>query len=119
MRASWRSAGRTRQAAAWRPCPGSARVGPVIATAPVASIDDGGHLRSGRELAAWIGLVPRQYATGGKAKLGGIGRQANHYLRRQMIHGARSVLFVHQDRTTSGRNGCRLWLSDVGSTERS
>ena len=68
-------------------------VGPVVATALLASVDDGRHFRSGRELAAWIGLVPRQHTTGGKAKLGGIGRQANHYLRRQMIHGARSVAF--------------------------
>jgi transposase len=68
-------------------------VGPVVATALIASIDHGQHFRSGRELAAWIGLVPRQRTTGGKPKLGGIGRQANHYLRRQMIHGARSVAF--------------------------
>lgn len=68
-------------------------VGPVIATALVASVNDGRHFRSGRELAAWIGLVPRQRTTGGKPKLGGIGRQANHYLRRQMIHGARSIAF--------------------------
>jgi transposase len=67
-------------------------VGPIIATALIAAIDDGHHFRSGRELAAWIGLVPRQYTTGGKPKLGGIGRRANHYLRRQMIHGARSVV---------------------------
>jgi transposase len=60
-------------------------VGPVIATALVAAVDDGRHFRSGRELAAWIGLVPRQYTTGGKPRLGGIGRRANHYLRRQMI----------------------------------
>jgi transposase len=68
-------------------------VGPVIATALVAAVDDGRHFRSGRELAAWIGLVPRQYTTGGKPRLGGIGRRANHYLRRQMVHGARSVMF--------------------------
>lgn len=67
-------------------------VGPIIATALVASVDDARHFRSGRELAAWIGLVPRQYTTGGKPKLGGIGRRANHYLRRQMIHGARAVI---------------------------
>jgi transposase len=67
-------------------------VGPIIATALVAAVDDGRYFRSGRELAAWIGLVPRQYTTGGKPKLGGIGRRANHYLRRQMIHGARAVV---------------------------
>lgn len=81
-------------------------VGPVIATALVASIDDGRHFRSGRELAAWIGLVPRQHTTGGKPKLGGIGRQANHYLRRQMIHGARSIAF-----RMAGREDARSkWL---------
>ena len=68
-------------------------VGPVIATALVAAVADGRHFRSGRELAAWIGLVPRQYTTGGKPRLGGIGRRANHYLRRQMIYGARAVMF--------------------------
>lgn len=67
-------------------------VGPVIATAIVAAVNDGRQFRSGREMAAWIGLVPRQYTTGGKPRLGGIGRRANHYLRRQMIHGARAVV---------------------------
>jgi transposase len=66
-------------------------VGPVVATALVAAVDGGRQFRSGRDLAAWIGLVPRQYTTGGKARLGGIGRRANHYLRRQLVHGARSV----------------------------
>ena len=81
-------------------------VGPLIATALVASIDDGRRFRSGRELAAWIGLVPRQHTTGGKPRLGGIGRRANHYLRRQMIHGARSVAF-----RVSGRDDARSnWL---------
>ena len=81
-------------------------IGPVIATALIANIDDGQHFRSGRELAAWIGLVPRQHTTGGKPKLGRIGKQANHYLRRQMIHGARSVAF-----RISGRDDYRSkWL---------
>src|SRR6202166_3638515 len=83
-------------------------VGPVIATALVAAVDDGHHFRSGRELAAWIGLVARQYTTGGKPRLGGIGRRANHYLRRQMIHGARSVvmrLAKHDDRRSEWLKG--------------
>lgn len=84
-------------------------VGPVIATALVASVDDGRHFGSGRQLAAWIGLVPRQHTTGGKPKLGGIGRQANHYLRRQMIHGARSIAF-----RMAGRDDARsTWLRAV------
>jgi transposase len=83
-------------------------VGPVIATALVAAVDDGRHFRSGRELAAWIGLVPRQYTTGGKPRLGGIGRRANHYLRRQMIHGARAAMFrlaKHDDRRSQWLKG--------------
>ena len=67
-------------------------VGPVIATALIAAVDDGQQFSSGRALAAWIGLVPRQYTTGGKPRLGGIGKRGNQYLRRQLIHGARSVL---------------------------
>ena len=83
-------------------------VRPVIATALVAAVDDGHHFRSGRELAAWIGLVPRQYTTGGKPRLGGIGRRANHYLRRQMIYGARAVMFrlaKHDDRRSQWLKG--------------
>lgn len=83
-------------------------IGPIIATALVATVDDGRHFRSGRELAAWIGLVPRQYTTGGKPRLGGIGRRANHYLRRQMIHGARAVvsrLAKHNDRRSEWLKG--------------
>jgi transposase len=83
-------------------------VGPVVATALIAAVDDGRHFRSARELAAWIGLVPRQYTTGGKPRLGGIGRRANHYLRRQMIHGARSVIFrlaKHDDRRSQWLKG--------------
>ena len=86
-------------------------VGPVIATALVAAVDDGRHFRSGRELAAWIGLVPWQYTTGGKPRLGGIGRRANHYLRRQMIHGARAVMFrleKHDDRRSQ-------WLKELAA----
>jgi len=82
-------------------------VGPIIATAIVAAVNDGRQLRSGREMPAWIGLVPRQYTTGGKPRLGGIGRRANHYLRRQLIHGARAVvsrLPKHDDRRSTWLN---------------
>jgi len=84
-------------------------IGPIIATALVASIDDGRHFRNGRELAAWIGLVPRQYSTGGKTRLGGIGRPGNRYLRRQMIHGSRSILC-----RVSGKEDARsTWLRGI------
>ena len=58
----------------------------------IAAVEDGRHFASGRALAAWIELVPRQYTTGGKPRLGGIGKRGNQYLRRQLIHGVRSVL---------------------------
>jgi transposase len=67
-------------------------VGPIIATALVASVGDARQFRCGRDLAAWIGLVPRQHSSGGRPKLLGIGAGGNHYLRKQLIQGARSVL---------------------------
>ncbi len=56
-----------------------------MATAIVASIGNGGAFRKGREFAAWMGLVPRQHSTGGKAKLYGISKRGNLYLRKILI----------------------------------
>ena len=56
-------------------------VGPIVATAMVAEVGDWKAFSSGRNLAAWIGLVPRQHSTGGKERLGGISKQGNRYLR--------------------------------------
>jgi hypothetical protein len=67
--------------------------GPLVSTATVAAISNGSAFRRGRDFAAWVGVVPRQYSTGGKQKLYGISKRGNVYLRRMLIHGARSVLF--------------------------
>ena len=67
-------------------------VGPLVATATVAAIGNGAAFHKGREFAAWLGLVPRQHSTGGKARLFGISKRGNIYLRRMFIHGARAVL---------------------------
>lgn len=67
-------------------------VGVVTATALVSAVGDGKQFRRGRDLAAWIGLVPRQLSTGGKAKLLGITKGGNPYVRRLLVHGARSTL---------------------------
>ncbi len=67
-------------------------VGPLIATALVASIPDPQAFRSGRDLSAWIGLVPRQNSTGGKERLGKISKAGNRYLRRLLVVGAFSVI---------------------------
>jgi len=66
-------------------------VGPLIATAMVAAIGNGSAFAKGREFAAWLGLVPRQHSTGGKARLLGISKRGNSYLRRLFIHGARAI----------------------------
>ena len=67
-------------------------VGLLTATAAVATMGDAKAFRSGREFAAWTGLVPRQTGTGGKTHLHGISKRGDTYLRTLLIHGARSVL---------------------------
>ena len=67
-------------------------VGPLIATALVASIPDPSVFRSGRDLSAWIGLVPKQNSTGGKERLGSISKAGNRYLRSLLVVGALSVI---------------------------
>lgn len=68
-------------------------VGPITATALIASVSDPGAFRNGRELAAWLGLVPRQSSSGGKEKLLGISKRGDVYIRKLLIHGARSALY--------------------------
>jgi transposase len=80
-------------------------VGPVLASAIVASVPDPAAFRSGRDLAAWIGLVPKQNSSGGKEKLGGITKQGDRYLRQLLVVGALSVIRYAQ------RHGTRRpWL---------
>jgi transposase len=74
-------------------------VGALTASAIVATIGDGRAFKSGRQFAAWLGLVPRQYSTGGKFRLGRISKRGDVYLRTLLIHGARSVLRLTGRRT--------------------
>src|SRR5947208_2256418 len=67
-------------------------IGPIIATAIAATVVEPSGFRSGREFAAWLGLVPRQNSTGGKHRLGGISKRGNQYLRRLLINGASANL---------------------------
>jgi transposase len=78
-------------------------IGPVIATTLVAAVGDAKAFTSGRHLAAWIGLVPRQHSSGGKERLLGISKRGDAYLRRQLVHGARALV-----RVSPGREG-GLW----------
>jgi transposase len=78
-------------------------IGPIVATAIVAAIGNGAAFRKGREFAAWLGLVPRQYSTGGKARLLGISKRGNPYLRKILVHGARAaVLRIKRDQAPIG-----------------
>lgn len=67
-------------------------IGPITATALVAAVGDRSCFRNGRQFAAWLGLVPRQRSSGGKARLFGISKRGDRYIRTLMIHGARAVL---------------------------
>jgi transposase len=67
-------------------------VGPLLASALVACVPDPSAFRSGRNLAAWIGLVPRQNSSGGKERLGGITKQGNRYLRTMLVVGSMAVI---------------------------
>lgn len=69
-------------------------IGPITASALVASIGDTNSFENGRQLAAWLGLVPRQHSSGGKPTLLGISKRGDSYLRMLLVHGARAVLRV-------------------------
>ncbi|WP_434033108.1 IS110 family transposase [Cupriavidus sp. a3] len=89
-------------------------VGPVTATALVATIGDAKHFKNGRELAAWLGLVPRQHSSGGKQNLLGISKRGDSYLRTLLIHCARSAIFA------SRRKGMEQgWVHDVARRRNS
>jgi transposase len=81
-------------------------IGSLVATAIAATVADPGTFRSGREFAAWLGLVPRQRSTGGKQRLGRISREGDGYLRRLLIIGAQAVLLrskaAHADSWVQG-----------------
>src|SRR6266853_3597546 len=67
-------------------------IGPITASALVATVGNGRDFKNGRQFAAWLGLVPRQYSTGGKTRLGHITKRGDPYLRTLLVMGARAVL---------------------------
>jgi transposase len=67
-------------------------VGPFTSTALIAAVGNGSTFQKGRNLSAWMGIVPREYSTGDKQKLLGMSKRGNKYLRRLFVQGARSVL---------------------------
>jgi len=73
-------------------------VGPLIATAMVATLGDGKQYRKGRDMAAALGLTPKQYSSGGKERLLGISKRGDSYLRALLVHGARSTMIYAKNR---------------------
>ena len=82
-------------------------IGPLTATALLAAVGRPQAFRNGRHLAAWLGLVPRQYSSGGKAILGGLSKRGSRSVRTLLIHGARAV--VQRAQRRSDTQGRWLW----------
>lgn len=80
------------QTAQWQQLQSIPGIGPLIASAFIAYVGDGKQFNNGRQLAAWLGLVPRQASSGGKTQLGKITKNGNRYLRCILIHGAGAVI---------------------------
>lgn len=85
-------------------------IGPITASALVASLGDAKNFENGRQVSAWLGLVPKQHSSGGKENLLGISKRGDAYLRTLLIHGARSVIYRDQKKV----NSCS-WINGVVS----
>ena len=84
-------------------------IGPITAVAIFSCIGSGHQFQNARQLAAWIGLVPKQNGTGGKIRLGAISKRGNQYLRLLLIHGARTVMNWMKDKVDS----LSLWAKQL------
>lgn len=82
-------------------------IGKLGATAILAAVGDAKQFGKGRDMAAWLGLVPGQYSTGGKSTLLGMSKRGNSYLRRLLIHGARTCV-LHLDRS---KDRLGVWIA--------
>jgi transposase len=85
-------------------------VGPLTASAVAATVVDPAQFRCGRQFAAWLGLTPRQYSTGGKARLGRITRRGDSYLRGLLVQGARSALQAALRAKPARRTRLTAWI---------
>lgn len=87
-------------------------IGPITATALEATVGDNiGTFKNGRQLAAFLGMVPKQHSSGGKERLQGISKRGDGYLRRLLIHGARSVLHHAANKPKRGSS----WLAQLAA----
>lgn len=88
-------------------------IGPITASAMVASVGNARDFSHGRQLAAWLGLVPKQHSSGGKSVLLGISKRGDSYLRTLLIHGARSAILSAQRRLERGEGQADGWLTGL------
>ena len=88
-------------------------IGLQTATALAATINDGQDFRNGRQLAAYLGLVPRQASSGGKERLLNISKRGDSYLRHLLIHGARAVVSHVRRRIQAGQPGGNPWVEQL------
>ena len=84
-------------------------IGYVIATALYSAIGNGSQFKNTRELSVWLGITPKQFASGDKLVMAGITKRGNHYLRKQLIHGARAVMYWCKKRD----DNLSRWLKDI------
>ncbi|WMN89789.1 IS110 family transposase [Vibrio parahaemolyticus] len=89
-------------------------IGPQTATAILASIGNGAQFDKSRDFSAWLGLVPKQYSTGGKPRLGRITKHGDKYLRTLLVHGARTVMANLGDKQDRLSQWCRSILERRG-----
>ena len=91
-------------------------IGVVGATALSSAVGDGSCFENGRQLSAWLGLVPSQHSSGGKTVLGGITKRGDNYLRQLLVHGARSLLQSARMRKESDRTSLERWAVTKSET---
>jgi transposase len=90
-------------------------IGPIISTALVAAVGNATAFRTGRDLASWLGLVPRQHSSGGKTKLLGISKRGNQYLRKLLVEGARAAYA----RLNRSQHSCGPWMDALEARKHS
>jgi transposase len=89
-------------------------IGPLTATALYAALHQAKEFKNGRQMSAWLGLVPRQHSTGGKPLLLGISKRGDRYLRTLLIHGARAVIFRIKEKESRRAHWLRQLIARRG-----
>ena len=88
-------------------------VGPVIGAAVIAAVGNAQQFKNGRQMAAWMGLTPKQHASGDHSRMGGLSKRGNRTLRKLFIHGARAVLSWSKEKD----DALSLWIQNLLRTK--